>query len=54
VIQPAQPTAPITTSSQSFTGTAPIVAQLSFLCVLVDPSFTRINRFSSIDISLTP
>jgi subtilisin family serine protease len=54
VIQPARPTAPITTSSQSFTATAPIVAQLTFFCLLVDPGFTRINRFSSVPVSLTP
>lgn len=53
VIQPARPTAPITTSSQDFAITAPIVAELTFFCVLIDPSFTRINRFSSVAVSLT-
>jgi len=53
VIQPARPTAPITASSQSFTAAAPIVAQLTFFCVFVDPGFTRINRFSAVNVSLT-
>ena len=50
----SRPTAPITLSSQSFTFTAPVVAQVDAFCVLVDPAFSRINRFSSAPISFTP
>ncbi len=54
VIQPGRPTAPIALSSQSFTFTAPVVAQGDAFCVLVDPALSRINRFSSVPIAFTP
>lgn len=53
VIQPARPTAPITSSTQSFTFTAPQPAEIGFLCIFADPGLTRINRHSFIPVSFT-
>src|SRR5262249_54024146 len=54
VLQPSRPTGPITSSSQSFLATAPFAADISLFCVLIDPGFTRISRFSSVPISFIP
>jgi len=51
VIQRSRPTAPITADSQSFTFTAPVPAEVGGFCILIDPGFTRLSRFSFVPIS---
>ncbi len=51
VIQPSRPTAPIVAESHSFTFTAPVPAKVGGFCILIDPGFIRLSRFSFVPIS---
>lgn len=54
VIQPARPTAPIITSSQSFPLLATVPGQFDLACIFADPDITRISRLSVAPLSITP